>query len=346
MSEPAGEAAAPAPPAAPEATALPPSSSPPGPAKEPRRLGPAALVAATAVVIVIIAVAAAPFWAPAVMGVLPWGGGTQIAKAAKPAPQAPPAAPEPATIAAKAEAAENAAALRQLTQRVATLEAKPPPPPAPDLGPIRQQLSALGQTTTDLDKKVAALAIQVQQQPAADPRNTALALVLLQIREAIDIGRPFAAEYQTLIELAHDQPGIASAAAPLAGAAESGVANRAVLTERLRQLAPKIATAESPPEPGWRAQIVAQLRALVTIRRVDGAGRDPAEVAVDTAQHALASGDLPGAIDALTKLSGANAAAAEPWLQMARRRVAAERALHAVVAALTAAIGHPAADKG
>lgn len=337
MSEPADETVAPPP--APE----PARQSTPQPAPGARRVNVALLVAIAAAVILVGAVAAAPFWAPPVMLALPWGGGKEVARAVKPMSQASPA-PDPAIAAAKAQAMQNAAALQQLMQRVAALEAKPPPAP-PDLGPIRQQLDALGRTTADLDKKIAVLTAQVQQQPATDPRSVALALAVLQIREAVDIGRPFAAEYRALADLTRDRPAIAAAAAPLADLAASGVASRAALAARLHQLAPQIATAEPPPQPGWRARIVARLRALVTVRRIDGAGQSPSEAAVGTAQHAMAGGDLAGAVDALAKLGGAHAAAAEPWLRMARQRLAAESALHAVGVALTAALGHSGADQ-
>jgi hypothetical protein len=242
----------------------------------------------------------------------------------------------PRRAAAKVQAGQNAAALAQLGQRVAALEARP----APDLSTIQQQLAALNKTTADLTEKIAALDKAAQQQPAADPKNTALALVLLQIRDAVDIGRPFDAEYQTLVVLARDHPDVAAAATPLAGPAQSGVASRAALADRLRQLAPQIATAKPPPKPTWKSQVVARLRSLVTIRRIDGDEQTPAETAVSAAQHGLASGDLAGAIDALSGLSGPNEAAAQPWLKMAKERLAVETALRQVQAALTASLGN------
>jgi hypothetical protein len=120
------------------------------------------------------------------------------------------------------------------------------------------------------------------------------------------------------------------------------VASRAALAERLRQLGPQIATAAPEPESDWRSQIVARLRSLVTIRRIAGDAQTPAEAAVSTAQRDLASGDLAGAVTALSALTGPNQAAAEPWLQMARQRLAVEAALGAVQAAATATLGNAA----
>lgn len=323
----------------------PPTESPPAPDPTPRRreAAPVILAAAVAsVVIIVMIIAAAPFWAPAVMHALPWGTQAEVAEPVKAPAARPVAAPPPgeAELAAlKAQAAQNAAVMQQLSQRVAALEAKPAPAP-PDLRPLEQQLGVLDKTTTDLDQRVAALDKAAQQRPAADPKNIALALALLQIREAVETGRPFDAEYQALAALARDNKDITAAAVPLAAPAASGVASRAVLTDRLRQLAPQIAAARPAEESTWTSGIVARLRSLVTIRRIEpGEGQTPAEAAVATAQHDVASSDLAGAVGALDGLAQPNRAVAEPWLKMAKTRLAVETALRQVQAALIGTLG-------
>jgi hypothetical protein len=327
------------------------AASPSSPEASPRRIGAPIAVAAAIVAIVVAVIATTPFWAPSVMHLLPWG-------QAERKPQAP--TPDPALAAARAVASREAATNQQLNQRIAALEAKPVPDvsslqqrvaaleakPPPDLSGVQQQLAALDKTTADLGQKIAALDKAEQQQTAGDPKATALALALLQIRGAIEVGRPFEAEYQALVVLARDHPDIAAAAAPLADAAQSGVASRAVLTERLRQLAPQIATARPPPRATLKSQIVARLRSLVTIRRIEGADETPAEVAVGEAQHDMAAGDLAGAVAALDKLDGPAAAAAEPWLKMAKARLAVDASLRQVQAALTASLGEAAPVSG
>ena len=328
-----------------EETGAPPATTEPA-AETPlpfiRRFSTPALTAAGAIVLVVIVLAATPFWAPAIMTLLPWGRQPATVETAKPSPRVAPA-PEPGSAVAQAQASQNAAALQLLAQRVAALETRPAPAPPADLGPIERQLGALAKTAADLGESVAALEKAAQTRPAADPSNTAAALVLLQIGEAVEVGRPFDAEYRALTALVRDHPEIAAAAAPLAGPAESGVASRAVLAARLLQLAPEIATAKPPPKASWKSQVVAQLRSLVTIRRIDdGAGQTAAEAAVGAAQRAMASGDLPGAVAALDGLEGANLAVAQPWLQMAKARLAVEAALRQTEAALAAALGNPA----
>jgi hypothetical protein len=239
---------------------------------------------------------------------------------------------DPALAALKTQSTQNTAALQELGQQVAALAARP----APDLAPLQQQIASLSASVADLTQKTAVLDKAAQSGPAD---AAALALVLLQIEQAVEIGRPFEAEYRALIALSRDHPDIANAATPLAGPAASGVASRAVLIARLHQLAPQIAAASPPAEPGWRSQIVARLRSLVTIRRVDGDGQSPAEAAVSAAERDLAGGDLDAAITALSALDGANLAAAQPWLGMARQRLEVETVLRRVEILVTAELG-------
>lgn len=315
-----------------------------------RPTGPLAVVAVIVVIVVAI-IAATPFWAPPVIQMLPWG------RLSPTKPQ--PSASEPELAALKAEANHNAAALRQLGQRLAVFESQPAPDasslqqrvaalearPVSDLPGMQQKLAVLDKTTADLGDKVTALG-KAEVRSASDPKIAALALTLLQIRDAVAIGRPFDAEYRALVALSHDHPDIASAAAPLAEPAQSGVASRAALIERLRQLAPQIATARPPPQDKFKSQIVARLRALVTIRRVDDGDQTPAEAAVGEAQRDLASGDLAGAIAVLGKLDGPAKTAAEPWLKTAKTRLAVETALRQVEMALTASLGNAAPVAG
>ena len=227
----------------------------------------------------------------------------------------------------------------KLQQQVKALEAKPPAAP-PDLGELRAQLQQLATANADLKQHLAALEKTEQAQGAADPAEAGLLLTLLQIREALDIGRPFATEYEALAAFAKAQRDIASAAAPLAEPAKSGVATRAVLIERLRALSGEIATARpKPADDDWGARAWAQLRGLVTIRRIEGAAQSAPEAAVSAAAHALAAGDLAGAIAALDRLTGPAAETAQPWLLMARQRLAAEEGLHRVQALVMARLG-------
>jgi hypothetical protein len=233
--------------------------------------------------------------------------------------------------------------LQQLDQRVAEIEAQSTArkaSDAADLQKIQQELARLGTVTSDVTGRVGTLEHDQQSQRASEPRIDAiLALLLTQMREAVEQARPFATEYNAFTALAHD-PDLAAAARPLTEAARNGVASRAVLGKRLTELAGRIATASEPAaEPDLGQQVLAHLRGLVTIRRIDGSSQTGPEAAVSTAQAALARGDLARAVAALDALTGANAEAARPWLQMARERLAVEAALDHLQELVTVRLG-------
>jgi hypothetical protein len=245
-------------------------------------------------------------------------------------------------------------ALQELERRVAGLEARPAVPPG-DLAEIRQEVAKLAASTAEMTARIDSVDKEVRSQAASGPTDIALVLALLQIRDAIEVGRPFAAAYDALVGLAQGRPEIAAAAAPLAGSATAGLPGRPVLASRLRELADAIAAADASETPAaatdraasdWAGKALRRLSGLVTIRRIDGAGQGqegggPPAV-LNAALRALAGGDLEGAVGALDKLTGAPAETVRPWLRMAKERLAAEAALQQIEALLAARLGTPA----
>ena len=316
-------------------------------------------------VLLIAAVLSAPFWAPPVAAVLPWGSAATSAEAALSgrldAAEQRLAAAEKAIADAKAaqtalfgrldrvdtalgEAQQAAAATQQrLEQRIAAAEAKAGATPAvdpADLARLQQQVAQLGGSNTELGRRLAALEQSTASGAGSQRSEAALALTVSQIREAVQQARPFSAEYDSLLALSRDQPDIMAAAAPLTDAAKAGVPGDLALAKRLSELAGAIATAAPPPaEEDWGARALAELRSLVTIRRVDGIGRSGPGATVAAAQLALSRGDLAAAVAEIEKLEGPNAAAARPWLQMARARLQVETALDQVQALLIKRLG-------
>jgi hypothetical protein len=329
------------------------------------RRGAAVIGFATALILFGLLVITGPFWAPAVLPLFTGGHAPTEAGLAEHLTQLEAARREDqqktnqAIAAAQKAATDTAATLQQLDRRIAAVENRPaaavgdlaelrqelksleanPAASASDLGDTRQQLEKLTAANADLNRRVAALEKTEQAPSTADPTDAALLLTLLRIREAIEVARPFAAEYDAFVALARTRPDIA-AAAPLAELAKSGVAGRAVLMQRLHALAGAIATAAAPPaDADWSERAWARLRGLVTIRRVDGAGQSAPETAVSAAERSLTAGDLAGAVNALDPLTGPPAEAARPWLQMARQRLAVEAALHQVEGLLVVRLG-------
>ena len=321
--------------------------------------------------LVVAAVALSPFWATAVAPLLPWGQrpaeGRYDALAARiaaleqrPAPPAVDVGPIESAQAALARRAavleaavdtlrqnqENSSAaktaLAQLTQRLDKIEAQSAASAAAqttEIQKIQQELAQRAAAAGVLVERLAALEHQ-QQTSNADRTGSVLLLALLQMREAVEEARPFPAQYAAFKDLSARDPGLADAAEPLADAARDGVASRAVLRQRLADLAGTIATVKPPAtKPRWWEQALDRLRGLVTIRHIDGTAKTGPEATVGAAQADLAQGDLAGAVVALEKLTGADAEAAQPWLRMARQRLAAETALTHVQELVTARLG-------
>jgi len=235
------------------------------------------------------------------------------------------------------------AGMQQLEQRLTAIETQSASRAANETAAskdVQEQLSRLSKADADLADRVTTLEREGQAQGKADLRvDGMLALLLGQMREAIEQARPFPAEFNAFVSLARNSD-LASAAEPLAEPARNGVASRAVLVRRLAELAGRMAVASEPAgESDWGAQTLARLRGLVTIRRIEGPSQTGSEAAVSAAQTALARGDLAGALAALDPLTGANAEAARPWMRMAKERLAAEAALDRLQELLTARLG-------
>jgi hypothetical protein len=231
-----------------------------------------------------------------------------------------------------------------LTSRLAALEAQSASRTAAENGEIQnfqQEVSKVGGVATDLTNRLAAIEHQLATQGGVARTEAALLVSLLQMREALDQGRPFPTEYAAFTALAHDQADLISAAEPLAPAAKTGVPSRLVLSTKLAELAGRITSAPPPRAGDWGAQALARLRSLVTIRRLDSTS-ESGPTAVDAAERALAQGDLGEAVAELDRLSGADAEAAAQWLGMARQRLAAEAALSRVQELLTDRLTRPA----
>lgn len=212
---------------------------------------------------------------------------------------------------------------------------------------IRQDMAERGIAESEWAKRLDVLEHQVHSQNGADRAGSALLLALLQMREAVEVARPFPAEYAAFENLAAHDPELTAAGAPLAEPARNGVASRAVLRQRLADLADQITTirppAAKPAKPKWWAQALTQLEGLVTIRHIEPSTKTGPQATIDAAHTDLAQGDLGAAVAAVGTLTGANAEAAQPWLRMARQRLAAETALGKLQALLTSRVGAPPA---
>jgi hypothetical protein len=319
------------------------------------------LLLAASLVVIVAGVALSPFWAPALAPILPWTEKPGASPDEYTALNARVAAIErrPGPLNGETDAIRSAlgtlgnrvnqletagkgdrqteeavaadlAKLQQLEQRLGTIEAQSATQTSSasaERQKIKEEISRFGSTTADLSQRLSDLDRVVQSQGAADRSDALLALLLLQMREAVEQARPFRAEYNAFTTLARNTD-LAPAAEPLAEAARNGVASHAVLAKRLAELGGQVSPpAEPSPDSDWGNQALARLRGLVTIRRIGGTAQTGPEAAERASQAALARGDLAGAVAALEAPDAANGDAIRPWLRMARERLAAETAL-------------------
>jgi hypothetical protein len=329
-----------------------------------------ALWLAALLALVIAGLGLSPFWAPVVAPLLPWGAKTApmaegydafasrlTALERRPEGAASNVDAVKSALAAQTERVDrleaalaadrqnqaqttaNKSALEQLTQRVAAIEAQTASKAAESEKAVRE-LGRLGTAATDLGERLSALEQRARAQVTTDRAGTALLLAELQMREAVEEGRPFAAAYGAFTKLARDDPMLIAGAAPLSAAARDGVASRIVLRRELADLAGELARAGEPAgNLRWWQQALDRIKRVVTIRRIGGSAHAGPQAAVSTAQSALAGGDLAAAVSALGSLNGADAELAQPWLRMARDRLAAEAALAHLQQALAAHLG-------
>jgi hypothetical protein len=329
-----------------ESQYLPPPTEPQAPVYEtpperPRQTV-AWIAAAIAIVAALLIAGSAPFWTP----LLPWGAGgsgdlaarIDAAETARRADEARVARLESQVqqlvsqvqpLEANARNAAPATAVAALGDRVAALERRPDTAAqtAQDLTRLQQDDAGLA---TRLDAIEARLGKLAAAQSAEGGSDRMLFLALSTLRASIAGSGPYQGELAAVEALAHGDTAGESALQPLAATAQSGIPSTALLAARFaNETAPAIfrAAATGPTtDTDWGQRILASLRSLVIISRVDGGG-NPTEAAVARAKGALAGGDLAGAVTAVKSLTGAPADAAAPWLALAEQRLAAEAAL-------------------
>jgi hypothetical protein len=318
--------AAPIPP--PRIDPAPPKLPPPGAAKPPRRPAPRVPATLSLCVILIVALAlvgTSPYWAPPLMPLLPWSTAQES--------QQQPSPTQDQTTQQLAAIQQQLDQLTRLSNRVSALENRPAPDASAAVAPLAGQVQQLDARIDQIDK----LLVQLTRDAAnnAESPQRVLMIALASLGNAISTSRPFAAELASVEALGQNRKGWAASLQPLEAPAKTGIPSAAVLTQRFADdVAPAIlrAAANAPnSQQSLGDAMLARLKSLVIIRRVDGNGgstsSNPTDQAIDEAQAALNKSDLAGAVKALGALNGAAAKAAQPWLQDAQQRIDAEQSL-------------------
>jgi len=165
-------------------------------------------------------------------------------------------------------------------------------------------------------------------------------MVVTELRDALRFDGPFEAELQAARDVLPSDAAAQAHLGKLADAAGEGIPTREQLAARFNDAARNaVGAAAESQRDGLFGGVLRRLNTVISVRPVDPdtGGTGPTGV-LARAQAQLDGGDLPGAVTELEKLPGAPAEAMQPWLDDARRRVTANRA----VAALGAWLQHNA----
>ena len=235
-----------------------------------------------------------------------------------------------ARIATLEAALGNSAKLDELAKRVAVVESK----------------SADAGTVLALSERVRTLETSARDAAAEQTARVGLLLAIAQWREAVNGGRPYQLELDSVkvlsvkaaVPLALDAPAVAAHA-------RAGIATLDALRIRFDENAGRVLRATAVPNGvgDWLARAFDRLFAVVTIRRVDGLveGNTPSAILARAGAY-LRDGNLAAAVTEMEGLSGAPAEAAKPWLDEARARVATESAAADATSKTLAVLGSAA----
>ena len=230
--------------------------------------------------------------------------------------------------AAESQMADLGARLDQLTAQAAQAAKEPP-----DTVKLESEIADLRRSIPDqgimlrLTEKVDALA-------RAEAAGQALLLTVGQLREAVDRGDRFAAELAAARRLAQGDETVMLDA--FAAGAETGIPRRDQLLRDFQPLSEKLLQHESEVESSgfWQA-IIAHVRKVISLRRMDGKGND-AEAVLGRTEAAFRQGDWDKAVDDMRALPGPFEAMADDWIKGARLRLAADRDLSQLAASAAA----------
>lgn len=242
------------------------------------------------------------------------------------------------------EAEDARKSLEELSQRIALLEE------AGEGVGLQANLENLSAESDRISASVADISTRIEDleklegmasQVSGEARESFLAAS--RLREALRSAAPFSSELEDL-HAAGDDVGLGAIAGELEPYATSGIPTLATLRDRFGDVARDVSyTVHRLEGEGWFAGIVNRISSLVSVRRTEFEdGEDSVDAALVKAEAALAGGDLMTAVRMLEGLEGDAAKVAAKWLDDARARVVAERAM-AMLHVLAISLMNPSA---
>ena len=254
---------------------------------------------------------------------------------------------EPETV---GDSSATQATVLGLQQRVAALEARPSSTSvaavssgtgeaalgnAVQLTDLSGRIESLEERSTDASA-VSALTARITQVEAAaetlvNEQTSAIGFLLAvsQLQDAVQAGRSFELELETVIALATRMDGPDIDTNALAARAATGIAARAVLQREFSRIAPAVVRAGLLPgdSASWLQRTLDRLLSVVNIRRLDDDGSAAVGAVVTRIENAISDDDLASAITAAKSLSGLAAGTLAPWLKHIQDRATVENAV-------------------
>jgi hypothetical protein len=228
-----------------------------------------------------------------------------------------------------AQGASNATSFEALQGEVAALKAKlgalAEANLAGDSSDLAPQLTTLDQRIAKLEAALPDLSSAIDRS-AASAKSGAAVIAFANLRDAVNAGRPYAAELAAVRSLIPD-PGDLGALPPHA---EKGIPTTAELARDLRKTEASAAPPPQAPAPtSFLDSMIASAKSAVSIRRIDdGSTSTEPSAALSRAEAALAQGDLAAAIKEIESLPGPDRDAFAGWLDDAHARASVKDTLN------------------
>jgi len=225
--------------------------------------------------------------------------------------------------ASRAEGEKAAQTLAGMQSEIAALKAKIGALAEAELGggaDVGPELNALSERIAKIETMLPDIVSAVGKE-TADTKTAAAAIAFANLRSAVNEGRPYATELDTLGALA---PALGDLGI-LPAYAEKGIPTVPELARSFAAASDQaLAAAAQPAGDSFLDKMLASAQSLVTIRRIGEApAGEGAEPTLARAKAALDKGDLAGAVKEIETLGGTAREAFSAWLGAARARLGA-----------------------
>ncbi|MBI1208899.1 MAG: hypothetical protein GC191_16635 [Azospirillum sp.] len=197
-----------------------------------------------------------------------------------------------------------------------------------------QQIASLERTTEQLNGAVAATAkgadtgARLAAQAVSDLDRLRLAVVMEQLRDALETGRPFAGALGVVTGNARVPESLRVELTALAPYAQTGIRTDADLRQQFGDLLGPAFIAGQDVSLG--AATCRELGAFLSLDLCNLRERNGRSILLHQAETAIARDDFGGAIAILNRLSPPALVVVRPWIAAATARIAADRGIAAI----------------